>query len=166
MYCLPKSAAHNIISKTDYPGSKCVLSGTQFVGTLKTQNNYTVYLKCVVSYTIYQWIRLLSHLYHSGKRRLMFNFCSRCNDLTPTAPVYKALLSEHNRIAGVLYSMNPFWDDTTLFLETRRAVAAIIQHITYNEFLPVLLGEVRIFVLFNDQHLGSTNHCLSRDSIF
>lgn len=66
----------------------------------------------------------------------------RCNDGSPTAPLYKVLLSEHNRIAGDLYSMNPFWDESALFLETRRTLAAVIQHITYNEFLPVLLGEV------------------------
>lgn len=66
----------------------------------------------------------------------------RCKDGSPTAPLYKVLMTEHNRIAGELYTLNPFWDDTKLFLETRRAIAAIIQHITYNEFLPVLLGEV------------------------
>lgn len=72
-------------------------------------------------------------------------FLYRCNDGGPTAPLYSALLSEHNRIAGELYSLNPFWEDNALFLESRRALAAVIQHITYNEFLPVLLGEVRIF---------------------
>ncbi|XP_014357630.2 heme peroxidase 2 [Papilio machaon] len=79
-------------------------------------------------------------LYDAGK--LDLGACRKCNDGTPSAPLYKALFSEHNRIAGELYSMNPFWDDVTLFLETRRAMAAMIQHITYNEFLPVLLGEV------------------------
>ncbi|XP_063825039.1 heme peroxidase 2 [Ostrinia nubilalis] len=79
-------------------------------------------------------------LYDAGK--LDLDSCRKCNDGKPTAPLYKALVSEHNRIAGELYSLNPFWDDTTLFLEARRAVAAVIQHITYNEFLPVLLGEV------------------------
>lgn len=75
---------------------------------------------------------------------LLYNFFPRYNEESPTGPLYKALLSEHNRIAGELFSLNPFWDDTTLFLETRRAIAAIIQHITYNEFLPVLLGEVTL----------------------
>ncbi|KAJ0177269.1 hypothetical protein K1T71_007278 [Dendrolimus kikuchii] len=79
-------------------------------------------------------------LYDAGK--LDIASCRKCNDGSPKAPLYKALVTEHNRIAGELYSMNPFWDDTTLFLESRRAIAAIIQHITYNEFLPVLLGEV------------------------
>ncbi|KAG6445361.1 hypothetical protein O3G_MSEX003849 [Manduca sexta] len=79
-------------------------------------------------------------LYDAGK--VDVGSCRKCHDGTPTAPLYNALLSEHNRIAGELFSINPFWDDTTLFLETRRAMAAIIQHITYNEFLPVLLGEV------------------------
>ncbi|CAG9093653.1 unnamed protein product [Plutella xylostella] len=79
-------------------------------------------------------------LYDAGK--LDLESCHKCKDGSPSAPLYKVLLLEHNRIAGELYSMNPFWDDTTLFLEARRAIAAVIQHITYNEFLTVLLGEV------------------------
>ncbi|KAG7302968.1 hypothetical protein JYU34_012963 [Plutella xylostella] len=79
-------------------------------------------------------------LYDAGK--LDLESCHKCKDGSPSAPLYKVLLLEHNRIAGELYSLNPFWDDTTLFLEARRAIAAVIQHITYNEFLTVLLGEV------------------------
>lgn len=56
------------------------------------------------------------------------------------AALQTLLVHEHNRIASVLSELNPQWGDGTLFHEARAIVIAQIQHITYREFLPTLLG--------------------------
>uniref|UniRef100_A0A8D8VUF2 Chorion peroxidase n=1 Tax=Cacopsylla melanoneura TaxID=428564 RepID=A0A8D8VUF2_9HEMI len=64
----------------------------------------------------------------------------RVNEQIELAAIHMLWLREHNRIATVLAQLNPDWSDEALFQETRRIVIAELQHITYNEFLPIILG--------------------------
>lgn len=65
------------------------------------------------------------------------------NEQVELALIHTIWLREHNRIADVLAQMHPNWSDEAVFQETRRIVIAEIQHITYNEFLPIILGQYK-----------------------
>jgi len=71
--------------------------------------------------------------------------CNRAGDIRANAypqlnAVYTLWVNEHNRIAREVYKENLFWTDEEIFREAKKIVTACIQHITYNEWLPALLG--------------------------
>jgi len=47
---------------------------------------------------------------------------------------------EHNRLCAVLRVEEPFWNEELRFWKARQVVIAKIQHITYTEWLPQVLG--------------------------
>ncbi|XP_027853231.2 peroxidase-like [Aphis gossypii] len=65
----------------------------------------------------------------------------RVNQHPDMAVSQVALLRLHNFLVTEFAQLNPQWNDEILYQEARKFVIAIIQHITYNEFLPILLGE-------------------------
>ena len=65
---------------------------------------------------------------------------TRANEVTALTALHQIFVREHNRLVDELKSVNPKWSPTRVYLEARKINAAQIQHITYNEFVPLLLG--------------------------
>lgn len=63
----------------------------------------------------------------------------------------------HNYVADRLQNDHPAWTDETVYQETRRIVAAVIQIITYDHFLPIILGNQdgsrNIIKIMDDLHI-------------
>lgn len=65
----------------------------------------------------------------------------RANENVALSSMHTIWVREHNRIADEIAEENPTLTDDEIFEEARQRVTAQIQAITFNEFLPALLGE-------------------------
>ncbi len=64
----------------------------------------------------------------------------RANENIDLTAIQTLLVREHNRQAEILAQANPTWTDEQLYQGARQIVIAEIQSITFNEYLPALLG--------------------------
>lgn len=64
----------------------------------------------------------------------------RANENIELTSLQTLFVREHNRLAKIFATKNPSWSDEALYQQARRLVIGELQAITYNEFLPALLG--------------------------
>ncbi|XP_065587748.1 eosinophil peroxidase-like [Cyrtonyx montezumae] len=65
---------------------------------------------------------------------------SRASEMLELACMHTLFVREHNRLARGLKRLNPDWNGEKLYQEARKIVGAMIQIITYRDYLPLLLG--------------------------
>ncbi|CAG9835601.1 unnamed protein product [Diabrotica balteata] len=65
----------------------------------------------------------------------------RANEQVGLLAMHTIWLREHNRIAKELKIMNPHWDTDQLYHEARKIVGASMQHVTYKQWLPIIIGK-------------------------
>ncbi|CAG0891231.1 unnamed protein product [Cyprideis torosa] len=64
----------------------------------------------------------------------------RANEQIQLTAMHTLWMREHNRLARELSALNPHYNDEDIYQEARRILAAEMQHITYQEWLPLVLG--------------------------
>ena len=77
----------------------------------------------------------------------------RCNEQFSLTVMHTIWVREHNRCARELGRINPHWEDERLFQECRRIVGAMIQKITYLDYLPKVMGP-KNYDIFVGPYLG------------
>ncbi|KAK8379097.1 hypothetical protein O3P69_019137 [Scylla paramamosain] len=64
----------------------------------------------------------------------------RVNEQILLTSLHTIMVRQHNTLAIQLKDINPSWQDEQLFQEARKILVAQLQHITYQEYVPSVLG--------------------------
>ena len=89
---------------------------------------------------------------------------TRANEVTALTALHQIFVREHNHLVDELKSVNPRWSPTKVYLEARKINTAQIQHITYNEFVSLLLDRSLGRYFYNPQLDASTTNAFATAS--
>lgn len=90
-----------------------------------------------VKETCFRTIIIIFFLFQKGD-------APRVNEHPNLAVTHIVFLREHNRLAEELARLNSHWDDERLYQEAKRILTAQMQHITYNEWVPIIIGRKKM----------------------
>lgn len=62
------------------------------------------------------------------------------NEIPSLGGNHLLFVREHNRIVGELRKVQPKWSSLKLYQEARKIIGALLQQVTYGEFLPSILS--------------------------
>lgn len=65
----------------------------------------------------------------------------RVNEQVGLLSMHTIWMREHNRIAKLFNEINPHWTGEQIYQESRKIVGAMMQHITFKQWLPRIIGE-------------------------
>lgn len=65
----------------------------------------------------------------------------RANENLLLTSYHTIFVREHNRMAKVIASKDPLLTDTEIYTAARNYVTALVQKITMEDFLPILIGK-------------------------
>ncbi|WP_370623551.1 peroxidase family protein [cf. Phormidesmis sp. LEGE 11477] len=87
----------------------------------------------------------------------------RANENIGLTAMHTVFVREHNRLADAISAANPELSGEAVYQRARKLVAAQIQHITYSEYLPLLIGDNTIadYAGYDDQVDPSVSHLFS-----
>uniref|UniRef100_A0A3B4YLH7 Eosinophil peroxidase n=1 Tax=Seriola lalandi dorsalis TaxID=1841481 RepID=A0A3B4YLH7_SERLL len=76
-----------------------------------------------------------------------FQADSRANEHLGMIALHTLFLREHNRLVSELHLLNPHWSPDVLYQEARKIMGAIHQILTWEHYLPRVLGDIAMSLL-------------------
>lgn len=65
---------------------------------------------------------------------------TRSSEQQVLSAMHTVFVREHNRIARFMKTINPHWKGEKIYQEVRKIVYAVLQKITYHDYIPIIIG--------------------------
>ena len=122
------------------------IDGSQIYGSnLKIANSLRTFKKGLLK--IGEGNNLPSRKDEESDEESFFAGDIRVNEQIGLTSMHTLWVREHNRIAKEFKKLNKHWSDERTYQEARKLVGAMLQKITYTDYLPIVMGQANFDML-------------------